>query len=37
MGGLNELNLINWLKLPGVLKSRLPGSTDPFGRGASVS
>jgi len=36
MDRLNALNLINWLKLPGAPKSRLPDSLDSFGRGASA-
>jgi len=37
MGGLNALNLINWLKLLGVHASRLPGSPNSVGRSASAS
>ena len=37
MDGLNALNLIKWLKLPGAPKSRRPGSPDSLGRGVSAS
>ncbi len=37
MDGLNPLNLIEWLKLPGSPESRLPGSPNPLCRGASAS
>ncbi len=34
MDRLNALNLINWLKLFGAPKSRLPDSPDSLGRDA---
>ena len=37
MDGLNALNLIKWLKLPGAPKSRPPGPPDSLGQGASAS